>query len=530
VYLAEDLKHHREVALKVLRSDIAEGLARDRFVREIRIAGRLQHPNIVPLFDSGIAEGKLFYVMPHVEGETLRDRLKREGRFEVELVKHILREIAGALAYAHARGVIHRDIKPENILLIDRRAVLTDFGIARAAHAARAPAGSSDGTLTEPGTSLGTPAYMAPEQAAGNPTLDQRADLYALGVLGYEMLAGQPPFVGSTPQGVLASVLLDVPVPISKRRPDVPAGLAALLMSCLEKIPANRPASAQAFLAALEGEKPLRQPHRLSRSLALRGFLGAAVVAGMLLGLKLLSDRRTTFPDSSGAAGTAIPSGDPRRIAVLYFDDLTSPKRLEHVASGLTEDLIDELSRVRELHVVSPNGVRPFKAAAHRVDSLAAVLGVGNFVTGSVTESEGTLRVTVRLVDGRTGRQIESRTLERPLAEVLAIRDTLAIEVAGFLRMHLGREVQLREDRAGTVSIAAWEQVQRAKEEVRQGAALASLDDAGAAIQLLTRADAGFRKAETLDGGWSAPTLGRARVALSLSFVSPGGRLAGKGH
>ncbi|HEU5219235.1 MAG TPA: protein kinase, partial [Gemmatimonadales bacterium] len=169
VYLAEDIKHEREVALKVLRPEIAEGLARERFLREIRIASRLQHPNIVPLFDSGVTEGRPFYVMAHIEGETLREKLAREGRLEVEQVRHFLREVAGALAYAHERGVIHRDIKPENILLIDRRAVLSDFGIARAAQVARTTDDGSGGTLTEPGTSLGTPAYMAPEQAAGNP-------------------------------------------------------------------------------------------------------------------------------------------------------------------------------------------------------------------------------------------------------------------------------------------------------------------------------------------------------------------------
>ncbi|HTL05265.1 MAG TPA: protein kinase, partial [Gemmatimonadales bacterium] len=260
VYLAHDVKHDREVALKLLRPEVAEGLARERFVREIRIAGRLQHPNIVPLFDSGVVGDRLFYVMAHIEGETLRERLLREGRFDFEPVRHLLREIAGALAYAHERGVIHRDIKPENILLIDRRAVLADFGIARAAHFARTPAGHFDPTLTLPGTSLGTPAYMAPEQAAGSGEVDGRADLYALGVLAYEMIAGRPPFTGQTAQEILAAQLAVQPLPITELRPETPPGLAALVMRCLEKQPEARPQSAAEVEHALETGLPAAPP------------------------------------------------------------------------------------------------------------------------------------------------------------------------------------------------------------------------------------------------------------------------------
>ena len=536
VYLAEDVKHDREVALKVLRPEVAEGLARERFVREIRIASRLQHPNIVPLFDSGIVGERPFYVMAHIEGETLRERLLREGRFSCDEVRHVLREVAGALAYAHERGVIHRDIKPENILLIDRRAVLADFGIARAAHFARTPADSFDATLTVPGTSLGTPAYMAPEQAAGSPEVDGRADLYALGVLGYEMLAGRPPFVGHSAQEILAAQLTRAPVPIGELRPDTPAGLGALLMRCLEKPPAQRPGSALELLRDLEAQDsagPSRvaslQPALSGRSR--RGRRALLAVGGLLLigglGLTVYQIRKGSRAESAESPGLpagieVLPPRDPRRIAVLYFDDLTPTKTLGHVAHGLTEDLIDALSRIRGLQVISPNGVRPFQTKVSSVDSLSKELGVGTLVTGSVAASRGPLRVTVRLIDGISGRQLESRTVEQPWDDVLALRDTLGVEVTQFLRVRLGREIRLREERAGTRSVRAWELAQQAEETAREGAALAALDDPVAAVELLERADASLRRAEELDTSWVVPILRRARVALTLAFVSPG--------
>jgi len=535
VYLAMDVKHDREVALKVLRAEIAEGLARERFIREIRIAGRLQHPNIVPLFDSGIVDEQLYYVMAHIEGETLRERLTREGRFEISPVQHILREVAGALAYAHERGVIHRDIKPENILLIDRRAVLADFGIARAAHVARTPAGTFDQTLTQPGTSLGTPANMAPEQAVGNPEIDERADLYSLGVLAYEMLAGRPPFVGATAQQILAAQLTEQPAPVSELRPDTPAGLAALVMRCLEKKPAGRPDSAGEFLTMLDvmsGASNIRVPSQKRSGRSRRARLAILAGASLLLlaGAWGLVDRIRTrdAPSEPRAEREALPSGteaiplrDPRRIAVLYFDDLTSTKTLGHVTDGLTEDLIDALSGVRGLNVISPNGVRPFKVRVAPVDSISNALGVGTIVAGGVASFGGSLRVTVRLIDGISARQLQSHMIELPWRDVLALRDTLTAEVTQFLRGRLGREIRRREERAETRSVAAWELVQQAGEMTREGAALATVDEPTAAAELLERADAALKRAEGLDSSWVVPTLRRARVALSLAYVSP---------
>jgi eukaryotic-like serine/threonine-protein kinase len=255
VYLAQDLKHHRLVALKVLRPDLASVLGGDRFLREITIAAQLQHPHILPLHDSGEAAGFLYYVMPYVEGESLRDRLIREGQFSIPEAVRILREVVDALSYAHAHKVIHRDIKLANVLLSGRHALVSDFGVAKAVSEA-----ALREELTTVGIALGTPAYMAPEQAAADPATDHRADLYAVGVVMYEMLAGQPPFGGRTPQQILAAHAAETPVPLSNRRPAVPAPVANVVHRLLEKRPADRPQSAEEVIRLLDASSSHRSP------------------------------------------------------------------------------------------------------------------------------------------------------------------------------------------------------------------------------------------------------------------------------
>jgi eukaryotic-like serine/threonine-protein kinase len=250
VYAAEDTKHQRKVALKVLRPELAATLAAERFFREISIAAQLQHPHILPLLDSGAAAGSLYFVMPLLEGETLRDRLRRDGPLPINDVVRLLTDIADALAYAHGRGVIHRDIKPDNIMVIGRHALVMDFGVAKAVNAAADP-----GLTT--GMALGTPAYMAPEQAMAEPGIDHRADLYALGVVGYEALTGHPPFTGASPQDVLTAQVVLAPEPIESARPDVPADLGAVIMRALAKSPADRWQSAGEIVTRLD---PLSTP------------------------------------------------------------------------------------------------------------------------------------------------------------------------------------------------------------------------------------------------------------------------------
>ena len=235
VYLAQDLKHHRKVAVKVLRPDLAAALGPERFLREIVVAAQLHHPHILPLFDSGEADGFLYYVMPYEEGQSLREKLTSEGELPVGDAVRILCDVVDALAHAHKNGVVHRDIKPDNVLLSDRHALVTDFGVAKAVSEATGRA-----QLTTAGVALGTPAYMAPEQAVADPHIDHRADIYAVGALAYELLTGRPPFTGTTPQMVLSAHVTEVPEPVTKHRDTVTGALEQLVMRCLEKKPADR--------------------------------------------------------------------------------------------------------------------------------------------------------------------------------------------------------------------------------------------------------------------------------------------------
>ena len=244
VYLAQDLKHDRKVALKVLRPELAAVIGAERFLSEIKTTANLQHPHILPLFDSGAADSFLFYVMPFVEGESLRDRLQREKQLPIPDAVHIATEVAGALDYAHRHGIIHRDIKPENILLHDGRALVADFGIALAA--------STAGTrMTETGMSLGTPHYMSPEQAMGDRELTARSDVYALGAMTYEMLLGEPPFTGPTAQSIVAKVMTEKPAGLIARRDRIPPHVEDAVLTALEKLPADRFESAAKFAEAL---------------------------------------------------------------------------------------------------------------------------------------------------------------------------------------------------------------------------------------------------------------------------------------
>ncbi|MBC7896207.1 MAG: serine/threonine protein kinase, partial [Cytophagaceae bacterium] len=246
VYLAEDVRHRRRVALKVLHPELSAVLGPERFLKEIELTAGLQHPHILPLFDSGEADGQLFYVMPFIEGETLRARLERERQLPITEAVQLTREVAEALHHAHGQKVIHRDIKPENILLQGGHALVADFGIALAVEQA-------GGTrMTQTGLSLGTPQYMSPEQAMGERTIDARSDVYALGAVAYEMLAGEPPFTGATVQQIVARVLAEEPRPLVATRKAIPEDVDAAVMRALEKLPADRFATAAEFRAALD--------------------------------------------------------------------------------------------------------------------------------------------------------------------------------------------------------------------------------------------------------------------------------------
>src|SRR5262249_47019196 len=301
VYLARDEKHGRDVAIKVIKSDLSASLGHERFLREIEIAARLRHPNIVPLYDSGEANGSLFFVMPYESGQSLRDRLREGGALPIADALSVLRDVARALAHAHEQGVVHRDIKPDNVMLSGDAAVVTDFGIAKAVSVALTAA--SDATLTQAGTIIGTPAYMAPEQATGDSAIDHRADIYSFGCLGYELLTGRPPFQEQTTHLLIAAHLMTAPRPIAEIRADVPPMVAALLERCLAKAPADRPQSVNEILKVLDGTPGwgVSAPHPAQRvvagrSTARRTWLAVATLLAALVATGGYLATRTSPP------------------------------------------------------------------------------------------------------------------------------------------------------------------------------------------------------------------------------------------
>ncbi len=305
VYLAEDIKHHRKVAIKVLHPELSAVLGPDRFLKEIELTANLQHPHILPLFDSGSADGLLYYVMPYVEGETLRGLLTRERQVAIPFAIRIATEVADALEYAHRRKVIHRDIKPENILLHDGRALVADFGIALAVQQAGGE------RMTQTGMSLGTPQYMAPEQAMGDKAVDHRADIYALGAVTYEMLAGEPPFTGPTSQAIVARVITEKPRPLRELRDTVPRNVASAVNAALQKLPADRPATAAEFSGALTAGAAERHPEEPeSRSIDKR-LAALAAVALLIVGAA------AGYAVGGRSAGTADSSAVPSRLSIL---------------------------------------------------------------------------------------------------------------------------------------------------------------------------------------------------------------------
>ena len=502
VYRAQDLRRDRCVALKVLHPEVAAAVGRERFLREIEIIKRLNHPHILPLLDSGEADALLYYAMPCVEGESLQDRIAREGQLPLADVIAIARDVALGLAHAHEHGIVHRDVKPGNILLSGRSAVIADFGIARVLGQA-----ADEGRLTSTGLTVGTPLYMAPEQAANAKRLDGRADIYSLACVVYEMLAGAPPFTGSTTQAIQARHALDPPPPLHTVRPGVPPGVERAVLQGLAKVPADRFADVEAFSSALADGSDAEQRTRFTKLWLPAAGAVATLAAAAAIVIRPWENQPLT-------------SREPTQLAVLYFDDLTPGRTLGHVAAGLTEDLIAELGQVPTLRVISPEGVRQYQATRLPPDSIAHALGVGALVAGSVTQAGDDLRVAVRLIDGDRGDQLHGQTFVRPLRDLFALQDSLTADVANALRSRLGEEIDLRTRRSSARNVAAWEFVRRGDVLREDARVLARDGELATALRSLTRADSLYTLAESHDRRWTVPTVLRGQVALTMADLA----------
>ena len=530
VYLATDTKHGREVAVKVLFPELAASVGSDRFDREIHLAAKLQHPHILGLFDSGSADGLLFYVMPFVKGESLRDRLDREGQLPIEDAIQITLEVAGALGYAHENGIVHRDVKPENVLISNGHSLVADFGIAKAV---TETAGQK---LTQTGMALGTPVYMAPEQAAGE-TVGPTADIYSLGCMLYEMLAGEPPFTGKNALAIMARHAMETVPSIRIIRSSVPEEVEEAIFAALAKTPADRPKSAAEFSAILglpmgaTASRRVVMRHTATRwvpSGAAATFAGPGVpvwrkpwvLVVAPLALASLGFGIWKIAGAGGPPQAAVDGLDLRNIAVLYFEDASAEKDLGSVADGLTEDLIARLTEVQGISVVSRRGVEPLRGTT-AFDSVARVLDVGTLVQGEVRRSGDKIVVNVSLRDGGSGAEFGKRaTIEQPAASLLAVRDAVADRVADLIRKQLREEIRLQNQQISTNSVEAWSHLQLGEAYLKQGEAAAAGGDAAARDAAFAAADSVFALAEREDPNWVRPAVQRGLVAYRRSRVT----------
>ncbi len=408
VYLARDLRHGRSVALKVLHPHLAASLGPERFLREIQIAARLQHPHIVPLYDSGQAEDVLFYVMPFIEGESLRQRLQREGALPLVDAVRIARAVAAALDYAHRQQVVHRDIKPENVMLQDGEAMVTDFGIAKAVNAA-----VSD-SLTQTGVSIGTPAYMSPEQAAGETDIDGRSDIYSLGAMLYELITGSAPFVGPTMQAVFAKLFTE-PVPsLRDQRGEVPDWLEDAVCRAMAKVPAGR------------FDTPTHFAQAISRPL-----------------------------DVSTPPG--MPSGGGKSIAVLPFVNMSNDPDNEYFTDGIAEEIINALSKIQALRVASRTSSFAFKGKSGDMGEIGRTLKVATVLEGSVRKAGNRLRVTAQLVSVADGFHLWSARYDKQLEDVFAIQDEIADNIVRALRVVLSDDEKRAIEKPRTDNVEAYD-------------------------------------------------------------------------
>jgi len=409
VYLAQDRKHERVVALKVLHPDLAASLGPDRFLREIKLAARLNHPHILPLYDSGEAEGMLYYVMPYVEGESLRERLDREQQLSIDEAVHHGRAIASALDYAHRQGIVHRDMKPENVMLYEGEAMVMDFGIAKAVSAA----GSE--TLTQTGMMIGTPAYVSPEQAAGETNLDGKSDQYSLACVVYEMITGERPFAGATPQAIMAKRFTESPKLLRTLRSAVPESVEKAVSRAMSTDASGRYSTTAQF--------------------------GQALASGNL-----------ATPTNTATLPAQVVSA-AKSVAVLPFANMSADPENEYFTDGMAEEIINALTKIQSLRVASRTSAFAFKGKNEDIGEIGRKLKVSTVLEGSVRKMGNKLRITAQLVNVADGYHLWSERYDREMEDIFAIQDDIAQAIVKSLRVILseGEKKQIEKARADNV-------------------------------------------------------------------------------
>ena len=528
VFVAFDANLGRRVVVKVLPPELAASVSVDRFKREILLAATLQHPHIVGVLSAGEVDGMPFFTMPFVEGESLRARLEREGRLTVGRAVSILKDVARALAYAHERGVVHRDIKPDNVLLAGTSATVTDFGIAKALLTAvqtdpgaesREPRAESTGTnsskgaLTQLGTTIGTPAYMAPEQAAADPATDHRADLYSFGIMAYEILTGRVPFTSKTPQALLAAQLTATPPPMGGLRADVPAALARLVMQCLEKEREKRPQSAREIAELLEHPDMVsgaflsapQLPVRRARFLAWAAAASLVVVAGAGVTLAVrgrdsvaVNQAGSPASDSALAAAAAVRA---RAIVVLPFVNIGRDTTDDYLAEGLTNGLINAIGRVPGVRVASRSVARSAREKFSTAEEIGKALNVGRVLEGTIQREGNRLRVTARVTNTDDGFMVWSDMFERTLQDVFAVQDEISTAIAEALGGQIASAPAASGNPRGTADDVAYDTYLRGRHFFEQRGEAS-----------LRRALDQFRRAAQRDPGFARAHAGMAAV------------------
>ena len=526
VYLARDLRHDRPVALKILHPELAASLGPDRFLREIRLAARLQHPHVLSVFDSGDAGGQLWFTMPYVEGETLREQLRREGQLPIDDALRIARETADALDYAHQQGIVHRDIKPENILLTARHALVADFGIARALDTA-AEGSTREQRLTETGMSIGTPAYMSPEQASADREVGPRSDIYSLGCVLYEMIAGEPPFTGPNAQAILLRKFTENPRLLRSLRDTVPPAVEEAVTKALARSPADRFATAGDFVKVLEtagakttsaataatstviGSAPttgVRHP-----ALLLRYPLVATLLVGIAIGLGVLfAWRRGRVPDEPS-------SGTVKTVAVLPFENLGGAGD-EYFSDGITDEVRGKLSSLTGLQVTARSSSAEYKKTHKRPQEIGRELGVDYLLTGTVRWEKGQggasrVRVSPELIQVSTGATKWQQPFDAALTDVFQVQADIAGRVAEALNVALGANAREKLAERPTQNLAAYDAFLKGEAAYAQGNNPAALREAVGYFEQAVALDSTFAVA------WAG--LSQAQSFLYSSAASP---------